>query len=135
MLSIRLTIWIVEVILRKSERSRIYIQLYIQSWVIVVCRNLSIRHLCSRHICLSQWHFHIHKLYIHDRITTIGVGSNPIRDLEFFNVRNYLACLRNIGFSTQVAVRAWNNAKRGILTPKIVVIWYLQYWCDVKPNK
>jgi hypothetical protein len=42
-----------------------------------------------------------------------AVGSNPDRDFGFFMWGSYPASLRNVGGSTQVPVRAWNNAWKG----------------------
>jgi hypothetical protein len=71
---------------------------------------------------------HIHMVYVgtpvvewirsltSNNLPLIALGSNSDRDFDFFNVRkHYPASLGNVGGSTQVPVRAWNNAQRGTL--------------------
>jgi hypothetical protein len=41
-----------------------------------------------------------------------SVGSNPDRNFDSFMWGSYPACLRNVGGSTQIPVRAWNNARK-----------------------
>ena len=56
----------------------------------------------------------------------------PPGTLDSFVWGSYPTSLRNVGGSTKVPARVWNNALRGTcdLPPPVK----LQCWCDVKPN-
>jgi hypothetical protein len=65
-----------------------------------------------------------------------AVGSNPERDFWFFMWGSYPASVRNVGGSSQVPVRTWNNSRKGTWSfPPNVAKWPILCFCDVKPNK
>jgi hypothetical protein len=100
-------------------------------------------HVCS--ICVEsciyiyiRFNYHFTSL----QLPLTAVGSNPDSDFGFFHVRKLSLKLMECEGSTQVSVRAWNNAQKGTwgLPPPVKLerrdmTYTVSMWHKPKTNK